>query len=228
MSSTCSSIAVLSHFSPLWGVCVTGKCAAYTRRKMNKVRIPRNERGEFLSSLLSTYLDMIWKNASCWVAPSSLLHTHTHTPTYWMHHDDPTKRKEEEEKHNAALLLRAVGPPVNCARRMCETPRRARAIHSLSLAHTLNTTLIWLTISYAYLWTIVYKLFLYYYSYISILFMYYTHHRPTWCVYNVGLSIHRATTGMFFRVKCGKNVRHPPSWGMNIFFIFEQSAWCGC
>lgn len=152
---------------------------------------------------LSLYLDMIWKNASCWVAPSSPVSTHTHRLIECI---TTIRPKGKKKKHNAALLLRAVGPPVNCARRMCETPRRARAILSLSLAHTLNTTLIWLTISYAYLWTIVYKLFLYYYSYISILFMYYTHHRPTWCVYNVGLSIHRATkrinrereAGMFF------------------------------
>lgn len=53
--------------------------------------------------------------------------------------------------------------------------------------------------------------------------MYYTHHRPTWCVYNVGLSIHRATTGMFF----GLNVKECPAsaeLGYEHFVIFEQSA----
>ncbi len=136
--------SVLSHFSPL----VTGKCAA---RCIRYIYIPRKDPKEMRESFL-----YLWKNASCWVAPSSLSLS---LPQHRLIECITTKRGKKKENIMQQKPT-AEGPPVNrsgsyvgCVKHLRVAIWLLRCNSPKSLSPTqLNAELIWLeTISHAYL-----------------------------------------------------------------------------
>ena len=128
----------------------------------------------------------------------------------------------------------AEGPPVNPSARicmwMCETHLRRAAERSRPHTHTINTTLIWLTISRAYLWTVsTFFLLVYIYIYISIRLCirllytgllyrlsYVSRHRPN--IRNVsGLKVEKVE-------ECPASAVYSGEWAC----CFQQSPRCGC